>query len=160
MLSQRGSSANSSVFLNIFDESNLILLNRVDAVRKMDSPATPVQDDRGTILVRFAAGTTSTVLMPDRQDFRQTAEAYHTIPPVTDYPIQALNPALDRPNPLVFLELRGQLVGIGKIVIQLFADAVPKTAENFRSLCCGDNREGLCYKVKSAFGLKMCACGA
>ena len=35
---------------------------------------------------------------------------------------------------------------VGKIVIKLREDIVPKTAENFRSLCVGDNRKGLTYK--------------
>ena len=34
--------------------------------------------------------------------------------------------------------------------IQLFKNHVPKTAENFRSLCCGDNTKKYTYK-KSIF---------
>jgi hypothetical protein len=37
--------------------------------------------------------------------FEETAEEYNPTPPVTDYPIQALNPWLQVPNTRVFLEL-------------------------------------------------------
>jgi peptidylprolyl isomerase len=104
--------------------------------------------NRDTILNRLGAGSTPEIvrLRPPDIDHRYDASKYHAIPSVTDYPIQALNPLLQIPNPRVFLELRSDLAGIGKIVIELFADAVPRTAENFRSLCCGDNPERLCYR--------------
>lgn len=34
--------------------------------------------------------------------------------------------------------------------MQLYANHVPKTAENFRSICAGDNKQGYTYK-KSHF---------
>ena len=40
-----------------------------------------------------------------------------------------------RDNPHVFLELSE---GVGRVVCELFADVVPKTAENFRALCTGE----------------------
>ena len=43
-----------------------------------------------------------------------------------------------RPNPLVFLDLSIGGVKAGRIVMELFANVVPKTAENFRSLCTGE----------------------
>ena len=46
----------------------------------------------------------------------------------------------------VFLDIKIGPDQIGKIVIKLRDDIVPKTAENFRSLCAGDNRKGLTYK--------------
>jgi peptidylprolyl isomerase len=101
-----------------------------------------------TIFNRIGAGSTPECVRlkaPDI-DHRRNAAQYHILPPVTDYPIQALNPSLQIPNPRVFLDLKGELAGIGKVVIELFADAVPKTAENFRSLCCGDNAERLWYR--------------
>ena len=103
---------------------------------------------RDTIFHRAGAGSTpeSVRLKPVEIDHRRDAVNYHNIPPVTDFPIQALNPSLQIPNPRVFLDLRGELAGIGKVVIELFADAVPQTAENFRSLCCGDNPEKLSYR--------------
>jgi hypothetical protein len=37
--------------------------------------------------------------------FAKTAEDYHCIPPVLDFPVQALNPSRQRSNPLVYMEL-------------------------------------------------------
>ncbi|GAA0165726.1 chaperone [Lithospermum erythrorhizon] len=41
-------------------------------------------------------------------------------------------------NPLVFLEISFDGISAGRIDIELFADTVPKTAENFRALCTGE----------------------
>lgn len=54
-------------------------------------------------------------------------------------------------NPYVFLELQLGGKRIGRVVIELFADLVPRTAENFRGLCTGEygdaleNRKPLSY---------------
>lgn len=45
-------------------------------------------------------------------------------------------------NPVVFLDISDNDVLVGRIVIQLRADVVPKTAENFRALCSHDNGWG------------------
>lgn len=47
-------------------------------------------------------------------------------------------------NPRVFLDISIDNQFAGTIQIELFADIVPNTAENFRSLCVGDR--GLSYK--------------
>ncbi|KAK9461225.1 cyclophilin-like domain-containing protein [Lipomyces oligophaga] len=49
--------------------------------------------------------------------------------------------ALDFSNPIVFFDVSLGKQPIGRIKIQLFADRVPRTAENFRQLCTGE------YKV-------------
>lgn len=49
-----------------------------------------------------------------------------------------------RLNPRVFLEVEADGEALGRIVIELFADTVPKTAENFRALCTGEH--GFGYK--------------
>ncbi|KAL6564408.1 hypothetical protein OROMI_015858 [Orobanche minor] len=45
-------------------------------------------------------------------------------------------------NPLVFLDVSINGDTADRIVIELFADAVPKTAENFRALCTGEKGVG------------------
>mmetsp|Transcript_28159 Transcript_28159/g.65076 ORF Transcript_28159/g.65076 Transcript_28159/m.65076 type:complete len:441 (-) Transcript_28159:114-1436(-) len=55
-------------------------------------------------------------------------------------------------RPKVFLEIELNKKKIGRIVIELFGDVVPKTAENFRCLCTGErgvsphSGEKLCYR--------------
>ena len=53
-------------------------------------------------------------------------------------------PGKDQENqrPLVFLEIENDSEILGKIVIELFNDLVPKTAENFRALCTGEKGLG------------------
>jgi len=45
-------------------------------------------------------------------------------------------------NPLVFFDVAIGGVPKGRITFELFADAVPKTAENFRCLCTGERGKG------------------
>ncbi|XP_030451482.2 peptidyl-prolyl cis-trans isomerase CYP63 isoform X1 [Syzygium oleosum] len=47
-----------------------------------------------------------------------------------------------RKNPLVFLDVSIDGDPVERIVIELFADTVPRTAENFRSLCTGEKGAG------------------
>ncbi|KAM9364157.1 peptidylprolyl isomerase Fa [Pholidichthys leucotaenia] len=47
-------------------------------------------------------------------------------------------------NPVVFLDVEADGEPLGRIVIELSADVVPKTAENFRALCTGEH--GFGYK--------------
>jgi len=47
-------------------------------------------------------------------------------------------------NSIVFFDISINNKYIGRIQMELFTDVVPKTAENFRSLCTGDR--GLSYK--------------
>ncbi|ODN96230.1 hypothetical protein I350_08228 [Cryptococcus amylolentus CBS 6273] len=42
------------------------------------------------------------------------------------------------PNPRVFFDLAVNDNKLGRVVFELFADVVPKTAENFRALCTGE----------------------
>lgn len=53
-------------------------------------------------------------------------------PPVTP------NPA----NPKVFFDINVGGEAAGRVVFELFADAAPKTAENFRALCTGEKGTG------------------
>merc|ERR1740130_587866 len=45
-------------------------------------------------------------------------------------------------NPKVFFDIGTEKEKIGRIVMELFADKVPKTAENFRCLCTGEKGTG------------------
>lgn len=45
-------------------------------------------------------------------------------------------------NPHVYFDIRHGDKNLGKVVMQLYADITPKTAENFRSLCTGEKGEG------------------
>ena len=42
------------------------------------------------------------------------------------------------PNPRVFFDIRIGSRPVGRLVFELFADVVPRTAENFRALCTGE----------------------
>ena len=41
-------------------------------------------------------------------------------------------------NPIVFLDIAIASHSVGRLKIELFADIVPKTAENFRQFCTGE----------------------
>ncbi|XP_056142879.1 peptidyl-prolyl cis-trans isomerase D [Lampris incognitus] len=47
-------------------------------------------------------------------------------------------------NPRVFLDVDIGGERVGRIVLELFADITPKTAENFRALCTGEKQIGKC----------------
>ncbi|KAJ2700626.1 Peptidyl-prolyl cis-trans isomerase [Coemansia spiralis] len=58
------------------------------------------------------------------------------------------------PNPKVFFDVAADGTKLGRIEMELFADVVPKTAENFRALCTGEKGMGkfnkpLSYKDSS-----------
>lgn len=51
----------------------------------------------------------------------------------------------DGKNPVVFFDITIGGHAAGRIKLELFADKVPKTAENFRQLCTGEFRYALSY---------------
>ena len=48
-------------------------------------------------------------------------------------------------NPKVFFDISKDNQPIGKMVFELYKNHVPITAENFRSICAGDNKQGYTY---------------
>jgi len=59
----------------------------------------------------------------------------------------AAHPTDNQENPIVFLDINVGDEYAGRIVIELFANVVPRTAENFRLLCTGQKKEqGLHYR--------------
>lgn len=46
------------------------------------------------------------------------------------------------PNPKVFFDVTVGGQNAGRVTMELYADKVPKTAENFRSLCTGEKGVG------------------
>lgn len=48
----------------------------------------------------------------------------------------------DNANPRVYFDVTVGGQPAGRIVMQLYADEVPKTAENFRALCTGEKGDG------------------
>ncbi|PIN20702.1 Cyclophilin type peptidyl-prolyl cis-trans isomerase [Handroanthus impetiginosus] len=50
------------------------------------------------------------------------------------------------PNPKVYFDITIGGQPAGRIVMELFADTTPKTAENFRALCTGERGVGRCGK--------------
>ena len=52
----------------------------------------------------------------------------------------------DPSNPQVFFDISKDQNPIGRMTFELYANKVPKTAENFRSICCGDNKQGYTYE--------------
>jgi len=66
-------------------------------------------------------------------------------------PAQALAQGSSNSNPFVMFEMsamdnNNQWQAMGEIYFELFADQVPRTAENFRQLCTGEAGERLTYK--------------
>ena len=46
------------------------------------------------------------------------------------------------PNPVVYFDIKVGAKEIGRLEFELFANVVPKTAENFRALCTGERGIG------------------
>eukprot|EP00347_Sterkiella_histriomuscorum_P008819 403343625 len=65
-------------------------------------------------------------------------------------PTDAISPYRDPKNPWIYLQLARDNEDIGRITFELYANRAPKTVENFRSICCGDNEKRYTYK-KSVF---------
>ena len=49
-----------------------------------------------------------------------------------------INLATSMSKPRVFFDITADNQQLGRVVMELYSDVCPKTAENFRSLCTGD----------------------
>lgn len=56
--------------------------------------------------------------------------------------------AVTQAKPRVFFDVTADSAPLGRIVMELHADIVPKTAENFRALCTGEPSD-----LEAAIGL-------
>lgn len=61
-------------------------------------------------------------------------------------------------NPSVFFDISIAGKSSGRIVFELRADVVPKTAENFRQLCTGEAGVGKSGKVRTRCSCYCCCC--
>uniref|UniRef100_A0A3Q3AKS7 Peptidyl-prolyl cis-trans isomerase n=1 Tax=Kryptolebias marmoratus TaxID=37003 RepID=A0A3Q3AKS7_KRYMA len=64
--------------------------------------------------------------------------------------VQATNPN----NPIVFFDITIGGQDVGRMKMELFADVVPKSAENFRQFCTGEFSELLCFPSLSLICLQ------
>ena len=83
--------------------------------------------------MRLARMNPSLVMMNQRFLFSRGAASYR-----------------DPTNPWVYFDVSKDEKMLGRMVFELYAKDVPKTAENFRSLCAGDNKQGYTY-ARSSF---------
>ncbi|KAL0185372.1 hypothetical protein M9458_021069, partial [Cirrhinus mrigala] len=68
--------------------------------------------------------------------FKESAEPY---PRETDATQTSAAEALSqKSNPVVFFDITVDDEDVGRVVMELFAHILPKTAENFRALCTGE----------------------
>ncbi len=58
--------------------------------------------------------------------------------------IRSLSAALNMTKPRVFFDVTADGASLGRIVMELEKDIVPKTVENFRALCTGE--KGIGYR--------------
>lgn len=98
-------------------------------------------------MARQGAGTTVYQHRFDHKvkDYSLDASNYHMTPSIVDFPVQAINPSLHKPNTLVHIDIVSFKVSLGKIMVELFENEAPRTCANFKSLCIGDNEKGLSY---------------
>merc|ERR1711907_366219 len=112
-----------------------------------------VVDGHSTVKAMEQCGTDSgkpraKVVISDCGELQHEQAASRQTEQMTRQPVNQ-NQNLGDGNPYVFFELAAQdnegAKGLGSVVFELFSDAAPKTAENFRCLCTGEVDEKLTY---------------
>ena len=82
---------------------------------------------------------------------------FHLVQYSITLPLSSLNllfAVIDMSNPIVYFDLEIGRRPIGRLVMELFADTSPRTAENFRALCTGER--GLSHTSNKLLHYKGC----